>query len=258
MADHATPPAADFDAQVIGIAALGEPIRRDLYRYVVAQDAPVSRDQAAAGAAVARHVAKFHLDRMVADGLLEVEYARPPGRSGPGAGRPAKLYRRSPRQLAVSLPPRQYELAGRILAHAVTTSKRDHIPVAVALGDAAREVGRAIGEQAREKAGGPANSVSNRTRQVAAAARVLTDYGYEPRSNSGGITLINCPFRALAQDYTDLVCGINLDVMTGLVDHLDDSGLEARLEPVPGQCCVRLARSNTSSAQPTSTRRQPR
>ena len=101
---------------------------------------------------VPRHVAKFHLDRLVADGLLEVEYARPPGRGGPGAGRPAKLYRRSARQLAVSLPPREYELAGRILARAVTTSERDHIPVAVALSDSAREVGRALGRTAREQA----------------------------------------------------------------------------------------------------------
>src|SRR3954447_11249276 len=108
----------DFDAQVIGIAALAEPIRRALYRFVVAQPGPVNRDEAAAGSGVARHVAKFHLDKLVEDGLLEVTYARPAGRGGPGAGRPAKLYRRSPLELAVSLPPREYELAGRLLARA--------------------------------------------------------------------------------------------------------------------------------------------
>jgi hypothetical protein len=36
-----------FDAQMAGVAALGEPVRRALYRYVVAQPDPVSRDQAA-------------------------------------------------------------------------------------------------------------------------------------------------------------------------------------------------------------------
>lgn len=233
---------ADFDSQVDGIAALGEPLRRALYRYVVAQDAPVSRDQAAAGAGVARHVAKFHLDKLVSDGLLEVEYARPPGRGGPGAGRPAKLYRRSRHQLAVSLPPREYELAGRLLARAVTVAEIDEIPVSVALRDSARDIGRALGQQARDRAG----PRSSRGRRVAAATGVLTDHGYEPRPDSGGITLANCPFHALARDYTDLICGMNLQVMTGMLESLGGSGLEARLEPAPGRCCVRLAKSDGS------------
>src|SRR5437016_1635060 len=130
-----TPSGAEFDAQVVGIAALAEPIRRALYRYVVAQVAPVNRDQAAEGAGVARHVAKFHLDKLVEDGLLDVTYARPAGRGGPGAGRPAKLYQRSPRQLAVSLPQRDYELAGRLLARAITAAERDRTPVGDALRD---------------------------------------------------------------------------------------------------------------------------
>src|SRR3954454_17966465 len=113
----------DFDAQVAGIAALGEPVRRALYRFVVGEPEPVNREQAAAGAGVARHVAKFHLDKLVEDGLLDVDYARPPGRGGPGAGRPAKVYRRSGRQLTVSLPPREYELAGRLLARAVADAQ---------------------------------------------------------------------------------------------------------------------------------------
>src|SRR5665213_1103563 len=102
--------ADDFDLQVSSVAALGEPVRRALYRYVVEQGKPVSRDEAAAGVGVARHVAKFHLDRLEEDGLLEAEFSRPPGRrAGPGAGRPSKLYRRSSHELSVSLPERQYD-----------------------------------------------------------------------------------------------------------------------------------------------------
>jgi predicted ArsR family transcriptional regulator len=232
----------DFDAQVTGVAALGEPLRRALYRFVVAQEAPVNRDQAAAGAGVARHVAKFHLDKLVGDGLLEAEFARPSGRGGPGAGRPTKLYRRSPRQLAVSLPPRQYELAGRLLARAITTSERDHIPVTVALADSARDVGSSLGQQARDQAG----AEPSRTELVAAATGVLNENGYEPRPELGGVALANCPFHMLAQDYTDLICGVNLQIMSGLVEGLEDSGLEARLQPAPGRCCVRLAESAPS------------
>ena len=88
----------DFEAGVAAVAALAEPARRALYAFVSGQDEPVSREQAAAGAGVARHVAKFHLDKLVEDGLLDFEFRRPPGRRGPGAGRPAKVYRRSERE----------------------------------------------------------------------------------------------------------------------------------------------------------------
>src|SRR6266545_3639861 len=94
----------DFDAQVAGVAALDEPVRRALYRYGVAQPGLVSRDQAAEGTGVPRHVAKFHLDKLAEGGLLEVEFRRPAGRGGPGAGRPTKLYRRSSRELWVRRP----------------------------------------------------------------------------------------------------------------------------------------------------------
>ena len=61
-------------------AALAEPVRRDLYLYVVGQPEPVSRDQAAAGVGVPRHTAKFHLDRLVEEGLLDTEFRRLSGR----------------------------------------------------------------------------------------------------------------------------------------------------------------------------------
>lgn len=226
----------DFDAQVTGIAALAEPVRRALYRYVVSQREPVNRDQAAAGAGVSRHVAKFHLDKLVTDGLLDVSYGRPPGRSGPGAGRPAKLYRRSSREFAVSVPQREYELAGRLLARAVTMAEREGTPVGDALRDAAREAGRALGHRTRAQAG----SRPSRRAVLAAATGVLRECGYEPSPDAAGVTLASCPFYALAQEYTDLVCGMNLELMTGLVEGLDRAEFRALLEPAPGRCCVRL------------------
>jgi predicted ArsR family transcriptional regulator len=222
----------DFDAQVAGVAALGEPVRRALYRYVVAQPGPVSRDQAAEGTGVPRHVAKFHLDKLAEEGLLEIEFRRPPGRRGPGAGRPTKLYRRSPRELAVSLPGRRYDLAGRVLAQAILDAERDAVPVSQALHAAAAGAGRALGEEARRRAG-------SRAGQAAPPAHgTLAGLGYEPRADPDGLTLANCPFHALAQDYTDLVCGMNLDLIDGLLAGLGQGDLEARLDPAPGRCCV--------------------
>lgn len=235
-----TPDRDGFDDRVSRIAALGEPIRRALYRYVIDQPTPVGREQAASAVGVPRHVAKFHLDKLETDGLLDVDYARPPGHGGPGAGRPAKRYRRSAREVAVSLPERRYDLVGRVMAEAISTAAGRGVPVDQALREAAAGAGRALGEQANGRLG--------RRRSVEAAKRavtdVLTECGYEPHQDSGGgLTLANCPFHSLAEDYTDLVCGTNLDLIDGLLRSCSHAGLEARLDPAPGRCCVTLGRS---------------
>lgn len=230
-------PPDEFDERVTSVAALGEPVRRALYRYVVAQEGPVSREQAARGAGVAHHVAKFHLDKLEDDGLLDVEYSRPAGRTGPGAGRPAKLYRRAARDIEVSLPERRYDLAGDVMARAITMAEHTDLPVADAVRAAARQVGRGLGEQARRKAAGRRSKAA----LSRAVSEVLAEQGYEPRGTSEGITLANCPFHRLADTHTDLVCGMNLDMLTGLVEVFAPASLQARLEPAPGRCCVTVA-----------------
>jgi predicted ArsR family transcriptional regulator len=224
----------EFDAQVARVAALGEPIRRELYQYVVAQDRAVGREQAATGTGVAHHVAKFHLDKLVADGLLDVEYSRAPGRSGPGAGRPAKRYRRASRDISVSLPERRYDLAGRVLAEAITAATQNATPVTAAVAAAARAAGRTLGEQAPRGT----DSQPSRADLLQALSDVLARNGYEPRTTAAGVTLANCPFHGLAESYTELVCGMNLALIEGLLDVLGQASLRARLDPAPGRCCV--------------------
>lgn len=231
----------DFDAHVLSVAALGEPIRRALYRYVVAQPEPVGREQAAAGVGVAHHVAKFHLDKLEQDGLLDVEYSRPPGRRGPGAGRPAKLYRRSSRDITVSLPERRYDLAARVMAEAIDVAQHTGIPVADALSQAARATGRALARQVRDK-------VKERPNQASlfrVVGEVLANHGYEPRVNTDCMTMSNCPFHSLAQTYTALVCGMNLDLIHGLLDALEPTQMHAALDPSPCRCCVIISRAST-------------
>jgi predicted ArsR family transcriptional regulator len=211
----------EFTAQVSGVGALADPARRALYRYVVAQREPVGRDQAAAGVDLPRHTAKFHLDRLVADGLLDTEFRRLSGRRGPGAGRPAKLYRRADREIAVTLPPRQYELAARVLAAAVDEATRTGVPVADTLAAAAAAVGRDL--RGTSDAPCPSDDV----------VALLSAYGYEPRVDGGEVVLANCPFHALARDHTALVCGMNLHLLTALL-----APGQARLDPAPGRCCV--------------------
>jgi predicted ArsR family transcriptional regulator len=214
----------DEDGRLEALAALGDPLRRRLYRLVAGEDHPVGRDEAAAGVGVSRSAAAFHLDRMVEDGLLEVEFKRLTGRSGPGAGRPAKLYRRAPGEIELSLPARRYELAARLLAAAASESTATGAPVGMVLERLARERGAAVAAASPD----------------ADVARTLETQGYEPRRDRRGIVLRNCPFAGVATEHAQLICGMNLALLEGFASAWPGDRISARLEPAEGQCCVRL------------------
>lgn len=227
------------DRDVAGIGSLADPVRRDLYRFVSGRDEPVTRDEAAEGLGIPRHRAKFHLDRLAADGLLRTEYARTSGRTGPGAGRPAKRYRRADREVAVSLPERDYALAGRLMAAAISSSLETGRPIADALQEASGRHGTSLAEEALARGDDAAPQPAD---ALEVALDVLVEEGYEPRVEDGKVVLANCPFHALAQEHTALVCGMNVAMLGSFCARLADGELTARLEPSPGRCCVTLSR----------------
>jgi predicted ArsR family transcriptional regulator len=220
------------------LAALDEPARRSLYEWVAASGRAVGRDEAAAAVGVTRALAAFHLDRLVRDGLLVPEYRRLSGRTGPGAGRPAKLYRRAAREFAVSLPERRYETAARLFAE--TLERLSHEPddgPPNELREAAREVGEEAGARAAIAAGRPRSRSGRRTALVSA----LRERGYEPfTDDAGDVRLRNCPYHALVDEHRPLVCGMNLAIVGGIVHGAGDAGLAARLDSRPGLCCVAI------------------
>ncbi|WP_433272211.1 helix-turn-helix transcriptional regulator [Actinosynnema sp. CS-041913] len=248
-------------SHVSAVAALDEPTRRRLYDFVVRHPAPVSREEAAEAVGIPRTTVAFHLDRLVAEGLLEVVHERRTGRTGPGAGRPSKLYRRSAEQIAVSLPDRRYELAGHLLADALSEAEGTGEPPRAVLHRRARELGKDLGETVRaaqdlgetvraaQGTGETARAAQDAGETVRAAQddggrpavlSALETFGFEPRAADTAIVLGNCPFHSLARQHTELVCGMNLCLLDGLLEGLAATGLTARLAPAPDQCCVRL------------------
>lgn len=229
----------DLGSQASGIGALADDTRRRLYDYVVAQPEPVSRDQAASALGLAPHNVNFHLDRLAAEGLLDVEYRRLSGRSGPGAGRPSKLYRRADREFAVTLPERRYDVVGDILATAI-----DRAGEGAVLDRALEESAHAHGQDLGRAATGPED-----VEPLDALSRVLTGQGYEARLADDVVALANCPFDALARRHTALVCGLNRCFVQGIADGLGHAGtIRADLEPEPGMCCVRARAAGSPGA----------
>ena len=224
------------DQQLTGLAALGDPLRRALYRHVVERGEPVSRDDAAQAAGISRPLAAYHLDKLIDDGLLEARYQHRGGRQGPGAGRPAKHYVRADRPIELSLPARDYAALAELLASAVEADRSG--AAQAALDRAAATLGAQLGTQA---AGHPA--ADHHPDQVLAALRqTLADRGYEPHDEPDGtIRLRNCPFDRIAAHHRQLVCGANHAMLQSLTEHLDgDPPVQAALDPQPGRCCVTL------------------
>lgn len=222
---------ARFETEMAAVATLAESVRRRLYLHVL-ERGEASREQAARGLGISRALAAFHLDKLVEHRLLEVRYRRLTGRTGRGAGRPAKLYRRSARELRVVLPERRYDVVARVLAQAVAAGTGPKGLAAVRR--AARRFGTTLGAAARAR-------IPGRTTQAGLlrqAEAVLREYGFEPVRHDGEIRLRNCPFDAVARDHRPLVCGANLCLMEGLVAGLGVTGIKASLDPLPGQCCV--------------------
>jgi len=214
------------DDAIDRLAPLAEPVRRALYAHVSAQAEAVDRDAAAAAVGIGRPLAAFHLDRLVAAGLLDVEYHRRSGRTGPGAGRPAKFYRRARGvETSVSLPPRHYDEVAQILAEGV-----EHAPTARA---SALESAVRHGHQLAASLG-----AHDRTTLIEG----LEDRGYEPTEDEAGVVrLRNCPFDRLATDHRELTCSLNLAMLSALAGDVPEAGLEAEPVPPEGSCCVALA-----------------
>jgi predicted ArsR family transcriptional regulator len=215
-----------FEDQIASIAALNDPVRLKLYRYVAAQGRDVDRAEAAKALGISRSLATFHLEKLTEQGLLETTYRRLTGRTGPGAGRTAKLYRRSARRFTVSLPPRDYEVAARVLAQAIQSDRRGR--ATARLGN----IARGLGDRWASDASGQS--------PLEVLLTILGDHGYDPYLDSlNEIRLRNCPFDALVPEHEDVICKVlNVGLIEGLIARLGRRQISAAYDPHPALCCV--------------------
>jgi predicted ArsR family transcriptional regulator len=246
MSDNRTAAARRPAGDAIATAAvLNEPVRRALYEYVVGRDEPVDRDEAAGATGIGRPLAAFHLDRLAAAGLVEAEYRRRNGRSGPGAGRPAKFYRPT-RGLTVevSLPARRYGLAAEVFAEGL--DRLGDGPGRHEVRAAARERGGRLARDAADRQPPSSDDPAATPSRAAIRERLLAALeaeGFDPQDDGTEIRLRNCPFDVLTADHRALTCSMNLALLEGLTAGVGDAGLAAAARPVDGSCCVRFVPS---------------
>ena len=218
------------EADLASLSCLDNRVRGRLYAFVSGRTEPVGRDEAAAAVGIGRALAVYHLDKLVESGLLTASYRRPPGRGGPGAGRPAKVYSRSGGEFMVTVPPREYELAARLLVQAVAADCGGR--TRAALHDAAWQLGAGLGKRHR-------THDAQRDGHRLALESALSEHGFGPwHDDAGTVRMRNCPFRRLADLQPEVVCGMNLALIQGLVAGVGTAGPNPVLDPEPERCCV--------------------
>jgi predicted ArsR family transcriptional regulator len=229
-----------LDDALDSLIALGDRVRRRVYRFVCGAREPVSREVVATTLGISRSLAAYHLDKLAAHDLLVASYARPAGcRGGPGAGRTAKLYAPASAEIALSLPHRDYALAARLLAEAVAVDALGS--TRRALLTAAERCGAELGHDI--EAAGEATSGE-------LLERTLLERGYQPfRDADGTLRLANCPFRDVARTLPELICEMNLSLLRALLRALGQPASRARLiPPSDGVCCVAIQTGAGSTA----------
>ena len=213
---------------VEALSVLGDRTRRRLYEFVAQSGRPIGRDECGQATETGRSLVAYHLDKLVEHGLLEASYARPAGRTGPGAGRPAKLYRRVDREFVLRTPARDYRLLAELLVRAA-----EQHDGTVAIEHAARELGRGLAAAV--------GAADDPRRPEHALQDLLRSRGYEPfESEPGVVRLRNCPFDEVAVRHPELVCGLNLALIEGMLAGLGADPECSLLAPQEGACCVAI------------------
>ncbi|MFJ8082948.1 helix-turn-helix transcriptional regulator [Streptomyces sp. NPDC096205] len=240
MASDPSSRAEAADRAIDSVSVLSEDSRRRMFLFIRRAGRAVTRDEAAASVGISSKLAAFHLDKLVDAGLLRARYEAPGGIRK--VGRRPKVYEPTDAQITVNIPDRRHELLADLLLDAVLTEGADESAAQAAMRTAeqrGRQMGRSARDRTRPGRLGP-------ERGLTACERLLDEYGYEPfRETPTQLRLRNCPFHPLAAKAPDLVCGMNQAFLSGCLGGLEVNGVQAVLAPEPGECCVRLAPSDS-------------
>jgi predicted ArsR family transcriptional regulator len=225
----------DPAASIRAVSALNDNFRRRMFDFIRRAKRPITRDEAAAEVGISRKLAAFHLDKLVAAGLLRSRDQAIRGIRK--VGRAPKTYEPTDVDLQVKIPPRQPDILAGILLDAVTTHDEADSVV-----DSAYRAAHRRGEQAgrRERSRQRPGRLSAE-RALTLTETALTQIGFEPtRDTPTCLRLRSCPFHPLAAEQPEIVCGINHAFLTGLLTGLGATAAKAILNPGTGSCCVEL------------------
>jgi len=191
--------------------AVGTPALRAALLYVRGRSAPVSAEELAAAQGVHANVARSRLDRLVEAGLLLSHFERRTGRTGPGAGRPAKIYAPAPETTAVEFPERNFaDLVALLVDELPPRARTKRL----------REVGAGFARRLLERT--PVKPVRDLRRGLERVCQALGELGFqatveEVDGHRAVLSTPICPLRPLVVAHPELV-EVDRGMWCGLVE----------------------------------------
>ena len=204
---------ATFDRELGELASsLGDATRRGIYISVRESSEPVTASQVSAVFGLHTNVARHHLNKLVNDGYLRVTHRRRPGKRSPGAGRPAKHYEPTRKEISVQYPERRYDLLAELLLPVV-----ERLDARSARG-VAEEIGIEFGRELAAEIGMPEDAGFETA--VKAVAKAMMEVGFGANAGDADHMLVtkHCPFGAAATDHPDIVCRLDQGIVRGLLE----------------------------------------
>lgn len=188
--------------------ALGDPTRRAIYIAVRESPEPLTTTKVAALFDIHPNVARHHLDLLADDGFLEVSHHRPSG--AVGAGRPAKAYQVTSKEVTIHFAPRRFEMLTEMLFEVL----REVAPANVA--EVAERVGRSYGKRLAAEIGGPNEPGYDEAVQAVATAMTGLGFSVDPDVEGQRLLTSHCPFGESATNHPEVICSLDRGIVSGL------------------------------------------
>ncbi len=196
-------------------STLGDPTRRSIYLKVRAAADPVTAAQVAAEFNIHANVARHHLDRLTDEGYLETTTKRPQGVNGPGAGRPAKCYTATDKEIELQFPSRRYDLLADLLIRVVQRLEPDKAA------EIAAQVGREYGVELAGTLELPDSADFDAVLATVQQAMVDVGFAVDTNTNNRQLLMSHCPFGRTAFDHPEVVCSLDRGIVNGLMEALN-------------------------------------
>lgn len=198
-------------------AALGDPTRRAIYIAVRESAEPMTASKVATLFDIHPNVARHHLDRLAADGYLKSGPERKPA----GAGRPAKAYEATSKEVTVHFAPRRFEMLTEMLFQVLEELGPQDVSAV------AEKVGRAYGERLAAEIGGPNDPGYEDAVQAVASAMTGLGFSVDPDVEGQRLLTSHCPFGETATSHPEVICSLDRGIVAGLF-----GGLSVSCHPV--------------------------
>ncbi len=201
-------------------SALGDPTRRAIYISVRESAKPLTTSEIAGLFGVHPNVARHHLDLLVEEGFLSVA---PPRRrnGGPGAGRPAKRYEATSKEVSVHFAPRRFEMLVEMLIKVLDELGPENIS------EVAEKVGRSYGEELAVEIGPSTQPGYDDAIQAVAQAMTGLGFSINPEPEEHRLLTSHCPFGEAATNHPEVICSLDRGIVAGLF-----GGLSYSCDPV--------------------------